>query len=158
VASVFDAQARGLCIYVDGDLAAWRSVDYDRIYPGTAPFMLGANMRSGSVPLTVTFTNTTTGQVSGYGWAFGDGNDVTGRRITYPLNPDTLWLGDVLLDQSAAVAVVDRHALPRRSDVDPKTGRVCVKYGLGGGAKFRKGRIVFLGKAARLLRAQILYK
>jgi len=34
-------------------------------------------------------------------------------------------------------------------DVDPKTGRVYVKHGLGGGAKFRKGRIVFLGKAAR---------
>ena len=34
-------------------------------------------------------------------------------------------------------------------DVEPKTGRVYVKHGLGGGAKFKKGRTVFLGKAAR---------
>jgi integrase/recombinase XerD len=34
-------------------------------------------------------------------------------------------------------------------DVDLKTGRVEVKHGVGGGAKFKKGRTVFLGKAAR---------
>ncbi len=34
-------------------------------------------------------------------------------------------------------------------DIDLKTGRVQVKHGLKGGAKFKKGRIVFLGKAAR---------
>jgi integrase/recombinase XerD len=34
-------------------------------------------------------------------------------------------------------------------DVDLKTGRVQVKHGVGGGAKFKKGRTVFLGKATR---------
>ncbi|MDY6877320.1 MAG: tyrosine-type recombinase/integrase [Chloroflexota bacterium] len=34
-------------------------------------------------------------------------------------------------------------------DVDQKTGRVHVKHGRSGGAKFGKGRVVFLGKAAR---------
>jgi integrase/recombinase XerD len=34
-------------------------------------------------------------------------------------------------------------------DIDLKTGRVQVKHGLAGGAKGKKGRVVFLGKAAR---------
>lgn len=34
-------------------------------------------------------------------------------------------------------------------DVDPKTGRVHVKHGRSGGAKYGKGRTVFLGKTAR---------
>jgi len=34
-------------------------------------------------------------------------------------------------------------------DVDPKTGRVHVKHGRSGGAKFGRGRVVFLGKVAR---------
>ena len=34
-------------------------------------------------------------------------------------------------------------------DVDLKTGRIDVKHGVGGGAKGSKGRVVFLGKAAR---------
>jgi integrase/recombinase XerD len=37
----------------------------------------------------------------------------------------------------------------RIADADLKTGKVHVKHGIGGGAKFKKGRIVFLGKAAR---------
>lgn len=35
------------------------------------------------------------------------------------------------------------------NDVDQKSGRVQVKHGVGGGAKFKKGRVVFLGKVAR---------
>jgi integrase/recombinase XerD len=34
-------------------------------------------------------------------------------------------------------------------DLDSRTGRLDVKHGVGGGAKGRKGRIVYLGKAAR---------
>jgi integrase/recombinase XerD len=34
-------------------------------------------------------------------------------------------------------------------DIDQKTGRVQVRHGVGGGAKFKKGRVVFLGKATR---------
>jgi integrase/recombinase XerD len=34
-------------------------------------------------------------------------------------------------------------------DIDQKTGRVEVRHGVGGGAKFKKGRVVFLGKSAR---------
>ena len=36
----------------------------------------------------------------------------------------------------------------RIGDLDPKTGKVLVKHGVSGGAKYMKGRIVFLGKAA----------
>jgi len=49
VAGVFDAQARTLSIYLDGDLVGTRSVSYDHIYDSSAPFMLGADMQSGSV-------------------------------------------------------------------------------------------------------------
>jgi len=34
-------------------------------------------------------------------------------------------------------------------DVDQRSGRVHVKHGRSGGAKFRRGRVVFLGKATR---------
>ncbi|MCJ7739502.1 MAG: tyrosine-type recombinase/integrase [Anaerolineae bacterium] len=37
----------------------------------------------------------------------------------------------------------------RIGDVDQKSGRVHIRHGVGGGAKFKKGRVVFLGKVAR---------
>jgi hypothetical protein len=49
VAGVFDADQRTLSVYLDGDLVATRSVAYDRVNDSPAPFMLGANMQSGSV-------------------------------------------------------------------------------------------------------------
>ncbi|MCP4536695.1 MAG: PKD domain-containing protein, partial [Chloroflexi bacterium] len=49
VAGVFDAQMQTLSIYLDGELASSRSVNYDHINSSTAPFMLGANMQNGSV-------------------------------------------------------------------------------------------------------------
>ncbi len=49
VAGVFDAEGRTLAIYVDGNLVAARSVTYDRIHISSAPFMLGANVKSGEV-------------------------------------------------------------------------------------------------------------
>ena len=49
VAEVFDAGARTLSVYLDGELVATRSVTYDRVYNSSAPFMLGADMQSGSV-------------------------------------------------------------------------------------------------------------
>jgi hypothetical protein len=49
VAGVFDAAQRMLLVYVNGQLIAWRTVSYDTIYNSPAPFMLGANVGSGSV-------------------------------------------------------------------------------------------------------------
>jgi hypothetical protein len=49
VAGVFDAQQRTLSVYLDGEIIASRSVTYDSIYNSSAPFMLGANLRNGSV-------------------------------------------------------------------------------------------------------------
>lgn len=49
VAGVFDAQRRRLTIYLDGDLVATRSVNYDHIYPASAPFFLGANQEGNEV-------------------------------------------------------------------------------------------------------------
>ncbi|RLC83703.1 MAG: hypothetical protein DRJ03_16350, partial [Chloroflexi bacterium] len=40
-----------------------------------------ASLLSGAAPLTVTFTNTTTGEAAGYQWAFGDG---TTSVVTHP--------------------------------------------------------------------------
>ena len=37
----------------------------------------------------------------------------------------------------------------RVGDIDQKTGKVEVRHGVGGGAKFKKGRVVFLGKSTR---------
>jgi PKD repeat protein len=48
LAAVFDAEAQTLAIYVDGAPAGSLSVSYDQVYPSTAPFMLGANLDSGS--------------------------------------------------------------------------------------------------------------
>jgi hypothetical protein len=48
VAGVFDGEARTLAVYVDGALAGWRSVSYGSVHDATAPFMLGANLSSGS--------------------------------------------------------------------------------------------------------------
>jgi hypothetical protein len=49
VAGVFDAADQTLTIYVDGDVEATRSVDFDRVNVSDAPFMLGANLSSGTV-------------------------------------------------------------------------------------------------------------
>jgi len=48
VAAVFDAEAQTLAVYLDGDLEGSRSVNHEQIYLSTAPFMLGANLLSGS--------------------------------------------------------------------------------------------------------------
>ena len=67
--------------HFDGQLDEWRV--YDRalsqaevwslmtLGPPDAGFT--GSPLSGAVPLTVTFTNTTTGEVTGYDWTFGDG-------------------------------------------------------------------------------------
>jgi integrase/recombinase XerD len=52
----------------------------------------------------------------------------------------------VLLDSGLRVSELCALTL---GDVDPKTGKVQVKHGARGGAKGGKGRVVFLGKAAR---------
>jgi hypothetical protein len=49
VAAVFDADQRMLLVYLNGDLVASRSVNYNSIHDSTAAFMLGANQDSGSV-------------------------------------------------------------------------------------------------------------
>jgi len=49
LAGVFDAGARTMSVYLDGELIASRSVTYDRVYDTTAPFMLGADMQGVSV-------------------------------------------------------------------------------------------------------------
>jgi hypothetical protein len=49
VAGVYDADQRTLSVYLDGELAASRSVDYGWVYDSSAPFMLGADVYRGSV-------------------------------------------------------------------------------------------------------------
>ena len=48
VAGVFDAAARTLSIYLDGELVATRAVNYGKVYESSAPFTLGADVRWGS--------------------------------------------------------------------------------------------------------------
>jgi carboxypeptidase T len=47
VVGVFDAQARTLSVYLNGELVASRSVTYGQVYNTSAPFMLGADLESG---------------------------------------------------------------------------------------------------------------
>jgi hypothetical protein len=47
VVGVFDADARTLSVYLDGELIASRSVSYDSVYNSTAPFTLGAASEGG---------------------------------------------------------------------------------------------------------------
>ena len=49
VASVFDATARAMSVYLDGELIASRTVTHDHINNSSAPFMLGADTWNGSV-------------------------------------------------------------------------------------------------------------
>lgn len=72
----------GSAAYFDGLLDEWRVYDQalsegeiEALMSGSAPPVAGftAAPLSGLAPLTVTFTNTTTGEVAGYEWAFGDG-------------------------------------------------------------------------------------
>lgn len=49
VAGVFDAQNKTLTIYLNGVQLGTRSVSYSQIHNSAAPFMLGANMKSGAM-------------------------------------------------------------------------------------------------------------
>ena len=49
VAAVFDAQAQALRLYLDGAEIAAKSVDFTTMFVSSAPFMLGADVGSGSV-------------------------------------------------------------------------------------------------------------
>jgi hypothetical protein len=49
VAAVFDAGNRTMTLYLDGRPDASRAVSFDHINVSTAPFMLGANLSSGSL-------------------------------------------------------------------------------------------------------------
>jgi hypothetical protein len=49
VAAVFDGQAGTMTLYLDGELDGTRTVVFSSINVSTAPFMLGANMQTGSV-------------------------------------------------------------------------------------------------------------
>jgi hypothetical protein len=49
VAAVFDAQARTMTLYLDGEQEATRGVAFDSIKASTAPFLLGANRGNGGV-------------------------------------------------------------------------------------------------------------
>jgi len=42
-----------------------------------------ANVTSGEAPLTVGFTDTSTGEITGWFWKFGDGATATGRNVTH---------------------------------------------------------------------------
>jgi PKD repeat protein len=55
--------------------------------PGDSPVAnFTANPTSGSYPLTVTFTNISTGDISSYNWNFGDGASSTLENPTYTYN------------------------------------------------------------------------
>jgi site-specific recombinase XerD len=83
------------------------------------------------------------------GWLRTDYIPQRFNNKTHPLSPKTLrniWITLSFLD--AGLRALELCSL-RVGDVDTKTGKVDIRHGGEGGAKGRKGRTVYLGKAAR---------
>lgn len=52
VAAVFDAEAKALKLYLNGNLDADKAVSYNTVFQSTAPFMIGANLSEGTAAQT----------------------------------------------------------------------------------------------------------
>ena len=70
------------------------------VYPSSLVANFTANITSGAVPLTVRFTDTSTGSPSGWNWSFGDGNFSEQQNPIYTYHSQglyevSLWVTDL---------------------------------------------------------------